>query len=190
MKLKFLYFALSFLKRKTMEPAASVKINYTLSNDELFETEVKIYDYTEKSVAVEATEHFGRAFTDKLKDLANYNPKLKFGKGWVLSKKKYPELQKLMTQISEGKIKGNIPPEAPRRRSICMMTPLLEPPIVSSFKNIKTLILESKQPKNVYVCGENSYVWGKKDIVYAHVASNGKKILMEYSLDDNVLIML
>lgn len=174
-----------------MNPAASTKINYTLVNDEVFETIIDLYVYTDKSVAFTCTEHFGRAFSKTLTEVANYNPKLKIGKGWVLSNNKYSKLQEMMTQIAEAKIKGELVYDYNRRRSICLPEPLAEPPIVSSFKNIMSLLHQDKTDKAcVYTIEENKiFVWGNKEKVIETVIGLGKQIINEFNFEDQKIVL-
>lgn len=172
----------------SMKPAATVKISYLLTNDEKFETEINIYTYTTKSVAITCTEHFGRAFSEELKAIASYNPKLSIGKGWVLSNLKYPTLQTLISHISEGKVKGAVPPET-RRRSVTLLPPIIEPPIVHNFKNIISVLSEVKEGKTVFVNNEHTYIWGKRDDVYATVLAMSKTVVMEFISGDNVIVV-
>lgn len=171
-----------------MKPSATVKIAYILTNDEKFETDINIYTYTPKSIAITCTEHFGKAFSEELKTIASYNPKLSIGKGWVLSNLKYPTLQTLIGHITEGKVKGVVPPEI-RRKSVVLLPPIIEPPIVNSFKTIISSLNEIKDGKTVFVNNEHTYIWGKKDSVYAAVLEMTKTVIMEFVSGDNVIVV-
>lgn len=93
-----------------MEPFASMNIKYKLVNDEVHETPMNVYSYSDKSVALTFTEHFGKSFIEHLKELGKYNPKLKdIGKGWIFAKSKYENLQQLIGKISSYEIKGVVP---------------------------------------------------------------------------------
>jgi hypothetical protein len=176
--------------QNTMNPVAKTKINYTLVNDEVFETPIDIYVYTEKSVAFTCTEHFGRAMAEKLKEVATYNPNLKIGKGWILSNAKYPKLQELMTQVAEAKVKGEVVYEYNRRRSICLPEPLAEPPIISSFKNIMSLLNDDKSENaSCYKSGEQMFIWGNKEKVYETVFGMGKTIQTEFAFNDQCIVL-
>jgi hypothetical protein len=171
-----------------MQPQATVKIPYKLTNDEEFITDVAIYNYTEKSVAITCTEHFGRAFTEQLKTIASYNPKLKIGKGWILSNSKYPALQELTAKIRAFEIKGAIPPVY-RRKSVCLCAPIIEPSIITSFKNIISLLAEEKESKTVYTTPEHTYVWGKKDDVFSTIVSMQKEIINQFDMGEKCIVI-
>jgi len=171
-----------------MQPSATTKIKYILTNDEEFVTDIAIYTYTEKSIAFTCSEHFGKSFSEQLKVIASYNPKLKIGKGWVLSNLKYPALQELTGKINAGEIKGAIPPVY-RRKSVCLCAPLIEPSIVTSFKNIISLLGEEKENKTVYITPEHTYIWGKKDEVFSAVVGMEKEILNQFDMGEKCIII-
>jgi hypothetical protein len=172
-----------------MQPAANVKVNYILLNDEVFETEIVVYAYTEKSIAFTCSEHFGKAFSEYLKDIASYNPKLKIGKGWVLSNPKYPKLQELIAKISDKQIKGAIPTLYNRRKSVELVAPIVEPSIITNFKNLIENLNEEKENKTIYVNQDKTYIWGKKDEVLATVVGMDKNILQEFNFGDKCIVI-
>jgi hypothetical protein len=77
--------------------------------------ELKLYDYTEKSVALTTGETFGRAYSHVLKGIGAYNKNLKVGQGWVFAKTKYPDLQKLIGDITSGLVRPQVFVTSPSR---------------------------------------------------------------------------
>jgi hypothetical protein len=173
-----------------------ISVTYYLNdNEEPFETPLNVFDYTERSIAMTANEHFGKSFTDQLKEIGSYNPKLKIGKGWVFSKGKYPALQNLIAQIIDKKIRGNTPVEYPNvRNPIGATGPLgplpVEPDIVSNFRNLLSGVSILKTGSTVFVSGEHTYIWGSKNEVYMTVSSIGKPVMMEFGTSENVIVLV
>jgi hypothetical protein len=172
-----------------MQPAASVKVNYILTNDEVFETDIIVYAYTEKSIAFTCSEHFGKAFSEYLKEVASYNPKLKIGKGWVLSNPKYPKLQEIIAKICDKQIKGIIPVVYNRRKSVELVAPIIEPSIITNFKNLINNLNEETESKNIYVNQDKTYIWGKKDEVLSTAVGMDKNILYEFNFGEKCIII-
>lgn len=177
-------------------PSVSINVTYYLNdNEEPFETPLNVFDYTEKSIAMTANEHFGKSFTDQLKEIGSYNPKLKIGKGWVFSKLKYPALQTLIGNIIDKKVRGNPPVEYPTYKSCVGGTgplgPLpVEPEIVSEFRNLMSRVSGLKTGHTIFISGEHTYIWGSKNEVYMTVASVGKPVIMEFGTTENVVVLI
>jgi hypothetical protein len=77
--------------------------------------ELKLYDYSERSVALTTGESFGRAYSHALKGIGAYNKNLKVGQGWVFAKTKYPDLQKLIADITSGLVRPQVFVTSPSR---------------------------------------------------------------------------
>ena len=174
-----------------MEPVHRTSINYELTNDEKFETHIYIYTYTTKSIVMTCSDHFGKSFSENLKNYGTYNPRLKMGKGWVFSNVKYPNLQQLILDISTFKIKGTVPYEAPKKMEPLVGGPLgilpIEPPIVQDIKSLFMKLADSKG-KTVFEAGEHKYVWGEKDEVDTYFNENGKKSIYEFKTDTHTML--
>jgi hypothetical protein len=161
-----------------MEPASKTKISYKLINDETFDTEINIYVYTEKSIAMTCTEHFGKSFVENLKSInGKYNAKLKIGKGWIFSNDKYPALQNLVSDIMSFKIKGVVPFETKKVDIYEISGPLgqlhMENPMVSEFKKFMTKLSDVKT-KTVYESTGKTYIFGPKEEVESAITEMGK----------------
>ena len=156
-------------------PAVSIKINYTLVNNEVLETTLDVYNYTEKSFAIRITEHFGKAFKDQFKEVGGrYNPSLSIpsGKGWVFSRNKYGQFQEMVDKIIKGEIKGEVPVIYSKKKNVEMKTdsalamlPSI-PPIVSGFKQFFEKASSSFGSEvQMYNEGSNRYIWGPNNKV-------------------------
>jgi hypothetical protein len=176
-------------------PAAITKIIYKLTNDEVFESEVKIYKYSERSIAITASEHFGKSFKLQLSDIGRYNGKLRIGKGWVFPTLKYPALQELCEKISKEEIKGEIPVEYNKTytSSDGPLGPLKsEPAVVSCMKQlISKLSLTTDSNQNVFMDGANTYVWGSIDKVDSLVKEMNLNPMMTFvNLSHKIVISM
>lgn len=171
-----------------MQPAATVKINYMLVNDEVFDSDISIYTYTEKSVAMTCNEHFGKAFLEYLKEIGKYNPNLKIGKGWILSVSKYKELQNLIAKISDKQIKGAIP-VVYRRKSVELVAPIIEPMVVLNFKNLISELTNEKESKNIFTTQDNTYIWGSKIEVQNILTNMNKEAITTFTLNDKCIVV-
>ena len=150
-------------------PLINVKISYQLVNDEIFEDDIKIYDYTKLSLAIGCGENFGKAFKEKLKEIGSrYNPSLTKTphKGWVLPRSKYPDLQLLVSKIVKKEIKGEVPVEYKKKTAPLILDgpmgplPSIPPLIVGVrqlFENLSSLPDSEVQ---TFMDGSNRYVWG------------------------------
>ncbi len=88
----------------------SFPITYILQNNEEHTATIQITEYSERSIALQGPEHFGKAFTDELiKINGRFNPKLKIGAGWVFSRNKIATLQELLDKINKKEIRGVVP---------------------------------------------------------------------------------
>ncbi len=179
-----------------MEPSFTIEVNYMLVNNESFDTSMSIYKYTDKSVAMTCSEHFGKAFTESLSAIGSFNPRLKIGKGWVFSNTKYPILNELVQSISEKKIKGKVPIEYSNKNISAsnFFSPVdtySDPPLVSNMKMLYSQMKESiLDSKTVHTSGDYTYIWGKRDEVYSHIASLNKNVISEFSFEDTVIVMI
>lgn len=168
-------------------PVITVKISYFLINGEKFDSDIKIYRYTEKSLAFTCSEHFGKSFATHLKEIASYNPKLRIGKGWILSSTKYDKLQELTAKISSQLIKGEIPYAT--NKSIHSLPTFTEPPMIVSIKNVLKHLSETKEPSGSYTDLNYNYFWGNKDEILASAILTEKTIIHQISIEDKILIL-
>jgi hypothetical protein len=151
-------------------PVVSTKISYKLINDDTFESDIFVYNYNPTSYALQTSEHFGKAFKEKLKEIgAIYKPNLtKYPhKGWVISRGKYETFRDLINRIYAGEFKGDIPVEYKKKNTAFTamdgpMGPAPQvPPMVSAFKQIfENLSLIKDTDKNIYMDDSKTYIWG------------------------------
>lgn len=150
------------------DPVTATNITYFLTNGESFNAEIKIYNYTEKSIAMISTEHFGKAFAEQLKINGKYNAKLRMGKGWIFPKSKYANLQNLVAEIIEGKIKGEMPMEFNKTDISSISGPLgnfiEEPAMVADFKKLINKLSETRN-KTIFNINDKTYIWGENEAV-------------------------
>jgi len=181
-----------------MEPYSVVNIKYITDDDKQFETTVKLYDYSDKSIVIVCDEHFGRAFTSKLKVIGKYNANLKIGKGWIFPKSKYGELQGLISDILSLKLKGDIPYDYNKKVSDFTnisgplgFLPPPEPSIVSDFKKFMNQ-LNNECDVQKYVLGERIYLWGKKEEIQENLdsMSRGSDIKNKIENDTHSFVVL
>lgn len=151
-------------------PALSIKLNYTLVNNETLETQLSVYNYTDKSFVIDISEHFGKAFKDQFKELGGrYNPSLSSAphKGWIFSRNKYGSFQEMVDKIIKGEIKGAVPVIYTKKKESEMKTdsalgilPVV-PPIVSGFKQFFEKANSNFGTEvQMYNEGVNRYIWG------------------------------
>ena len=161
-----------------MEPFAAIKIKYQLKNNETLETELKFYTYSDKSIAMQTSEHFGKAMTEELTKLyGRYNPKLKIGPGWVFANSRYPEIQVLLQKIVNGEIKGDVP------KVFTKTVSEEEPAIVKTFRSLvqSTGNIEGVQQYK-------DYLFGEREQVYARVKDLNKTIVAELYTGSKVIV--
>jgi len=175
-----------------MNPSSVTKIKYCLVNDEKYETDIKIYVYSEKSIAMTCDEQFGRAFSGYLKNLGTYNGKLKIGKGWIFANTKYPELQKMMSDIIECKVKGIVPVDYNKPVVSNVDGPLgilpTEVPIVSDFRKFIEK-LEIVNTRNILTKTDKTYVWGETSDVEVYMIENGKVPNVKVTTEKNSFVV-
>lgn len=180
-----------------MDPYSVVNIKYITEDDKQFETIVKLYDYSDKSIVIICDEHFGRAFTTKLKVIGKYNANLKIGKGWIFPKSKYGELQQLISDILSLKFKGDIPYDYNKKSTDFTnitgplgFLPPPEPSIVSDFKKFMNQLNNNEVQK--YVLGERIYIWGKKEELQGQLdgMSRGSDIKTKIENDTHSFVVL
>jgi hypothetical protein len=155
------------------KPIVATKIAYKLINDDVFETDIHIYEYNPTSYAIHSSEHFGKAFKEQLKEVGGiYKPNLtKFPyKGWVISRGKYETLRSLINKIFNEEVKGEVPVEYKKKTFSAItegpMGPVPQlPPMVSDFKRFFDKMNNVKEDKNIFMDGTNTYVWGSIEVV-------------------------
>lgn len=170
-----------------MEPIHTVMVKYEVDGDEeSFETEVKVFKYTEKSIAITTSEHFGKSFTDELKNIGgSYNGRLKVGAGWVFSNTKYPALQSVFNKIINSEIKG----ANPKAKKEMSFAPLVsEPSVVTEFKGIFEKISNAKNNLNTFMSDGKMFAWGNKDEVEKF--ANGRTIVGQFSTLTKTMIVI
>lgn len=170
-----------------MEPIHTVMIKYDVVGDEeSFETEVKVYKYTERSIAITTSEHFGKSFTDELRNInGSYNGKLKVGAGWVFSNTRYPALQGLFNKIINGELKGA---DLKAKKEIAFAPLISEPALVTDFKNIFEKLSASKNNLNTFVTDGKTFAWGGKTEVEKF--ADGKTIIGQFSTLTKTIIVM
>jgi hypothetical protein len=151
-------------------PAATTKISYKLVNNESFESEINIYKYTERCIAITTSDHFGKSFKTPLSELGSFNTKLRIGKGWVFPNTRYPALQTLFEKISKDEVKGDVPMEYNKKDYASASGPLgqfpSEPNVVTSMKQLfSKLSLTVESEKNIFIENDNKYIWGTTEKV-------------------------
>lgn len=169
-----------------MEAFHTSKIKYQLKNETEYESEIKFYDYTENSIAMICDENFGKSFSENLKTIGKYNAKLKIGKGWIFSKTKLGDLQKMIGDIGSFIIKGNVPVQYSNKSSTPVDGPfaalLNEPSIVKDFKKMISSLGDIKE-KGQYTLGDKNYVWGGADEVKSTLEELGKTMNVLYKFE-------
>jgi hypothetical protein len=180
-----------------MEPEFEVGVNYILENDEKFETQISIFKYTDKSIAMQSSEHFGRAFSEKLIEAGGkFNGKLKIGSGWIFTNNKYPNLQALFEIIASGQIKGKVPYAPPPKtdylsnNSSVLGAIQTEPKIVSEFKKFVTLFASEDGDMQVFKSKDKFYVWGSTEEVDTYISQSKLIKLGDFSTPDKKFAML
>ena len=162
-----------------MEPFATTIIKYQLKNNETLETELKFYTYSDKSIAIQMSEHFGKAMTEELTKLnGKYNPRLKIGPGWIFANSRYPEIQGLLQKIINGEIKGDVP----KIYTKAIVTGE-EPAILKAFK---TTIQATGSIEGFHQF--NDYFFGEREKVYTRVKELNKTIVAELYTGGKVIV--
>lgn len=165
-----------------MDPFKVFTIKYLTENNEEHETDVNLYNYTDRSIALQGTEHFGKSFTDEfIKINGKYNPKLKIGSGWVFSNKKEEVVIELINKIGNKEIKGIVPKIYPKSNQ--------EPVEVIAFRNIFKSLSDVKTDVEVHMSSGQTFIWGKKDKVETMVKTLNKNIFSEFRLGDTCMVL-
>jgi hypothetical protein len=155
-------------------PAISMQVGYILVNDEDFETTLEVYNYTDSSFAISVSEHFGKAFREKLKEIGGiYKPSLNRAphKGWIFSRGKYGSLQELVKKILSKEVKGLVPVEYKKKNTEMLSDGPLGPlPSLPGIVNSYKLFVEKSTPEfsnevQMFVEGSNRYIWGPSEAV-------------------------
>ncbi len=178
-----------------MEPFAETTVSYKLTNDEIFESVIKIYVYTERSIAITANEHFGRAFVEKLREIGTFNPKLSIGKGWVFSNVKYPLLQQLIKKIMDYEIKGVVPVSYGTPQNITnFFKPMkVVPHVVTHMSNlISQLSDDNLTGKSIFVDEDENktYIWGNIIDVKKCIEEMQKSVKISFEFNGNMVAII
>jgi hypothetical protein len=165
-----------------MEVAKTISVKYTLDNGEEFNDTVKIFNYSERSIAIQMNEHFGKSFTeDLIKINGKFNPKLKIGAGWVFSNNKLPVLEDLLNKINKKEIKGVVP-KIYSKSNIGPVGPMTsEPDIVSSVKNIFMTLSNKKDAVEVFTGPDQTFIWGENSQVQNTVQKMNKSVFAQFN---------
>jgi len=178
-----------------MEPFAETTVSYKLTNDEIFESVIKIYVYTERSIAITTNEHFGRAFVEKLREIGTFNPKLSIGKGWVFSNVKYPLLQQLIKKIMDYEIKGVVPVSYGTPQNITnFFKPMkVVPHVVTHMSNlICQLSDDNLTGKSIFVDEDENktYIWGNVIDVRKCIEEMQKPVKVSFEFNGNMVAII
>jgi hypothetical protein len=158
------------------------------------ETEIKYYDYTVNSIAMICDENFGRSFAENLKTIGKYNAKLKIGKGWIFSKGKLGDLQKMIAEIGKFNIKGTVPINYYSKSSTPVDGPfaalLNEPSIIKDFKKL-ILGMSEINENGQYTLSDKNYLWGEIDYVVSTLEELGKtkSVVYEFKTSTHSIVM-
>ncbi len=173
-----------------MEPFNTVSVKYMTVDNKEHETIIELYDYTEKSIVMKSDDYFGKCFTENLKPIGKYNPNLKIGKGWLFAKTKYSNLQQLISDIMELKIKGAVPYTENKIDVSAVSGPLgfLPPPeplIINELRKVLNRLDNKGFDKHTN--GSKTYVWGEKEAVMKETENT--KATIELKTSTHMLIM-
>jgi hypothetical protein len=165
-----------------MEVSKTISVKYALNNGEDFSDTVKIYNYSERSIAIQMNEHFGKAFTEEfIKINGKFNPKLKIGAGWVFSNNKLPVLEDLLNKINSKEIKGVIPKIYPKSNVGPTGPVANEPDIVSLAKNMFITLSNKKDSVEVFTGPDQTFIWGENSQVQATVQKMNKSVFVQFN---------
>jgi hypothetical protein len=173
-----------------MNPDKSVPVKYVLQNNEEFESIVNIYSYSERSIAIQSSEHFGKSFTDELiKMNGRFNAKLKIGSGWVFSNNRRTDLEDFFKKINNKEIKGIIPKIYPKSNVGPTGPVSSEPDIVSNFKNLFTSLGNKNSGVEVYIGPDQTFIYGQIASVEDTVKKMNKTIFVQFSTATKSIVM-
>jgi len=167
----------------------SFPITYILQNNEEHTATIQITEYSERSIALQGPEHFGKSFTDELiKINGRFNPKLKIGAGWVFSRNKIATLQELLDKINKKEIRGVVPKIY--TKTVGPTGPVAtEPDIVSNFKNLFTSLSNKSDTADVYVSEDRTYIYGENKAVEETVKKMGKTVFAQFNTSVKSIVM-
>jgi len=165
-----------------METLKTIPVKYVVQNGEEHNTVIQVYQYSERSIAMQGSEHFGKAFTDEMiKINGKFNPKLKIGAGWVFSNSKLPVLEDLLTRINKGEVKGMVPKIYTKANVGPTGPAVSEPDIVSMAKNMFITLSNKKDAVEVFTTPDQTFIWGENTQVQATVAKMGKSVFAQFN---------
>ena len=167
----------------------SFPVNYVLQNNEEHTAVIQITEYSERSIALQGPEHFGKAFTDELiKINGKFNPKLKIGAGWIFSKNKIATLQELLDKINKKEVRGVVPKIY--AKTVGPVGPIAtEPDIVNTFKSLFTNLSNKSDAAEVYVGPDQTYIWGENKAVDEMVKKMNKTVFAQFNTSVKSIVM-
>ena len=171
-----------------MDPLSIVEISYKVkeSSDSLesLKTSVKVYQYTEKSMAISIEEKFGKSFANSLKEIGGkFNPKLSIGKGWIFPVSKFNKVQELFGKINTFEILGE--PVVEYEKKTASLDGILgnisaPPPLVTNVKTFLSKLNSFGEEPVVYNEGNKVYIFGlAKDVAPIHNNYTDKSVALE-----------
>ena len=173
-----------------MNPDKSMLVKYILQNNEEFETIISLYNYSERSIAIQTSEHFGKSFTDELiKMNGRFNAKLKIGTGWVFSNNRKTDLDVFFTKVSNKEIKGVIPKIYPKNNVGPTGPASIEPDIVSNFKNLFTSLSNKNTAVEIFTGSDQTFVYGENNAVEEAVKKMNKTIFVQFNTATKSIVM-
>lgn len=173
-----------------MNPDKTTLIKYILQNNEEFETIISTYSYSERSIAIQTSEHFGKAFTDELVKMnGRFNAKLKIGAGWVFSNNKKATLEEFFAKVNNKEIKGVIPKIYPKSNVGPTGPASTEPDIVSNFKNLFTSLSNKNTAVEVFTGPDQTFIYGENSAVEDAVKRMKKTIFVQFNTATKSIVM-
>jgi hypothetical protein len=165
-------------------------IKYVLQNNEEFETTINIYSYSERSIAIQASEHFGKSFTDELGKMnGRFNPKLKIGPGWVFSNNKRVTLDEFFTKVNNKEIKGVVPKIYPKTNIGPSGPAAAEPEIITNFKNLFTTLSNKNIGVEVFIGPDQTFIYGENGAVEDTVKKMNKTVFVQFNTATKSIVM-
>ena len=173
-----------------MNPDKTTLVKYILQNNEEFETIINIYSYSERSIAIQTSEHFGKSFTDELiKMNGRFNAKLKIGSGWVFSNNKRATLDDFFNKVNNKEIKGVVPKIYPKSSTGPTGPASTEPDIVSNFKNLFTSLSNKNTAVEVFTGADQTFIYGENAKVEETVKKMNKTIFVQFNTATKSIVM-
>lgn len=173
------------------------KVTYKVEDDEEnYECEVEVYEYSSLSVAIKSCEHFGKSFAENLKSTGGkYNKNLKFGPGWIFSKSKKEAINNLLDEINQGKIIGSKPviyskTKVPKIEAGDNFGSIMSEPFpIVCFNKMMEALSSVKEGKIIYSKDSKMYIWGIKKDVEDCLKSMDKIPMMEFSTPTHYFVV-